>query len=53
MPVHMFISLGNILSEQFRKEQEEQEKAQEEAESHAPRFDMPDYSSMLNNFNIR
>lgn len=49
----MFISLSNILAEQFKKEEEAQKKAQEEAESHAPSFNMPDFSSMMNNFNIR
>lgn len=52
MPVHMFISMSNILATQFQKEEEAQKEAKEKAEMNTPNFNVPDFSSMLNNLNI-
>lgn len=56
MPVHMFISLGNILAGQFKKEAEEQKKQQEGmGNTDIPNLrqmssSLPDVSSMLSGF---
>ena len=56
MPVHMFISLGNILAGQFKKEAEEQKKQQEGmSNTDIPNLrqmssNLPDISSMLSGF---
>lgn len=56
MPVHMFISLGNILAGQFKKEAEEQKKQQEGmSNTDIPNLrqmssSLPDVSSMLSSF---
>lgn len=56
MPVHMFISLGNILAGQFKKEAEEQKKQQEGmSNTDIPNLrqmssNLPDVSSMLSGF---
>ena len=56
MPVHMFISLGNILAGQFKKEAEEQKKQQEGMNNtDIPNLrqmssSLPDVSSMLSGF---
>lgn len=49
MPVHMFISLGNILAKQFKDEAENQEKQQNEAMSNMPNIrQFTDLSSISN-----
>ena len=41
MPVHIFISLGNILAAQFKQEAEEQRKQQEDSTSNGGSFNIP------------
>ena len=53
MPVHVFISLGNILATQFKEEAEKQKQEQENANRSAPSFNnLPNVSNILSNFNI-
>jgi len=49
MPTHVFIALGNILAEQFKKEAEEQEKQQEEQMQNIPNLRSITDLSSLNN----
>lgn len=50
MPVHMFIALGNILANQFKKEAEDQQQQQESATADMPNLrqfaDMSNLSSI-------
>lgn len=49
MPMHIFISLGNILATQFRKEKEQQEKEQADASASAPSFgNLPNVADFMN-----
>lgn len=57
MPVHMFISLGNILSKQFKDEADKQKEEDEKAKASMPSTpSLPDFgslvSSMSNNFHL-
>ena len=53
MPVHIFISLGNILATQFKEEAEKQKKEQEKSNSNLPNFNsLPNVSNILSNFNV-
>lgn len=53
MPTHIFISLGNILSKQFREEAEKQKKEQEQAESSTPSLgNLPNVQDLIGSMNI-
>lgn len=45
MPMHYFISIGNILNKQFKEEADKQKKDEEEARSH---YSIPNMSNMPN-----
>lgn len=54
MPVHIFMSLCNILAGQFKKESEEQQREQESATMNLPNISsLTDFSNIqFPNFNV-